>query len=171
MKTNRITAVTMTTSRLKTYRKLSHRYSKLLQVYGHRKINKVFRSDQVLAAKDLCLPLRRVLLDGINPLIEKLELYVWKAAPFVEKMNGHHIKSNEMVSLDEVSSYNKIPTEEALSVVRDKLASRESTSVLLDNLLEFDNFLYTNYTIRNQISHISTGWMFNNGLAMITSND
>ena len=58
---------------------------------------------------------------------------------FVEIMKDVCILSNQMVSLHVVGLLPKVPTESALSVGRDKLASdsslEERTSLPLDNLI------------------------------------
>ena len=76
------------------------------------------------------------------------------------------ILSNQMVCLDMVSLFTKVPTEEALSIVRDRLASdlslEEQTGIPIDNLMEMLTFC-TQTTHFGMGSHI---YQQDEGLAM-----
>ena len=76
----------------------------------------------------------------INPLTGKSSSYVKNSAQFVERISNVPIHSNQMVSLDVVSLFTKVPTDEAFAVVRDKLAAdpllEERTSISIGNLME-----------------------------------
>ena len=72
---------------------------------------------------------------------------LWKSssyANFVERISDALIHSNQMVSLDVVSLFTKVPTEETLAVVRDKLAAdpllEERTCIPIYNLMEMMTF-------------------------------
>ena len=62
----------------------------------------------------------------------------------MERINDTPIHSNQMVSLDVVSLFTKVPTDETLAVVWDKLAAdplpEERTCILIDNLMEMLTF-------------------------------
>ena len=62
----------------------------------------------------------------------------------IEKISDAPIHSNQMVSLDVVSLFTKVPTDETLAVVRDKLAAdpllEERTCIPIDNLMEMLTF-------------------------------
>ena len=91
-----------------------------------------------------CYPLSRFLMDIISPLTGKSSLYVKNSAQFVERIIDVPIHSNQMVSLDEASLFTKVPTDETLAVVRDKLATdlllEERTCIPIDNLIEMFTF-------------------------------
>ena len=58
----------------------------------------------------------------------------------MERISDAPIHSNQMVSLDVVSLFTKVPTDETLAVVRDKLATalllEERTCIPIDNLMK-----------------------------------
>ena len=60
------------------------------------------------------------------------------------RISGAPIHSNQMVSLDAVSLFTKVPTDETLAGVRDKLAAgpllEERTCIPIDNLMEMLTF-------------------------------
>ena len=62
----------------------------------------------------------------------------------MERIRDAPIHSNQMVSLDVVSLFTKVPTDETLAVVRDKLAAdpllEERTCIPIDNLTEMLTF-------------------------------
>ena len=70
--------------------------------------------------------------------------YVENSAHFVERISDAPIHFNQMVSLDVVSLFTKVPTDETLAVVWDKLAAdpllEERTCILIDNLKEMLTF-------------------------------
>ena len=63
---------------------------------------------------------------------------------FVERIGDAPIHSNQMVSLDVVNLFTKVPTDETLAVVLDKLAAdpllEERTCIPIDNLMEMLTF-------------------------------
>ena len=90
-----------------------------------------------------CYPLSRF-VEIISPLTGKSSLYVKDTAHFVERISDAPIHSNQMVSLDVVSLFTKVPTDETLTVVQDKLAAdpllEERTRIPIDNLMEMLTF-------------------------------
>ena len=86
-----------------------------------------------------CHPLSHFLVEIISSLTGKSSSYVKNSAHFVERISDAPIHSNQMVSLDVVSLFTKVPTDEKL-VVRDKLAAghllEERTCIPIDNLME-----------------------------------
>ena len=84
-----------------------------------------------------CYPLSRSPVEIINPLTGKSSSYVKNSAHFVERISDAPIDSNQMVSLDVVSLFTKVPTDETLAVVRDKLAAdpllEERTCIPIDH--------------------------------------
>ena len=91
-----------------------------------------------------CHPLSCFLVEIINPLTGKSSSYVKNSAHFVERISDAPIYSNQMVSLDVVSLLTKVPTDETLAVVWDKLAAdpllEERTCIPIDNLMEMLTF-------------------------------
>ena len=87
-----------------------------------------------------CHPLNHFFVEIINQLTGKSSSYVKKSAHFVERISDAPIHSNQMVSLDVVSLFTKVPTDETLAVVRDKLAVdpllEERICIPIDNLME-----------------------------------
>ena len=75
---------------------------------------------------------------------------VKNSAHFVETISDAPIHSNQMVSLDVVSLFTKVPTDETLAVIRDKLAAdpllEERPCIPTDNLMEtLTSCVETNY--------------------------
>ena len=62
----------------------------------------------------------------------------------MEKISNTLIHSKKMMSLDVVSLFTKVPTDETLTVVQDKLAAdpslEEHTCIPIDNLMEILTF-------------------------------
>ena len=83
-------------------------------------------------------------MEIISPLTGKSSSYIKNSAHFVERISDVPIHSNQMVSLDAVSLFIKVPTDETLAVVRDKLAAdlllEESTCIPINNLMEMLTF-------------------------------
>ena len=78
--------------------------------------------------------------------------YVKNSAHFVDRISDAPIHSNQMVILDVVSLFTKVPTDEILAVVLDKLAAdpflEECTCIPIDNLMEMLTFcVETTYPI------------------------
>ena len=75
-------------------------------------------------------------MEIISPLTGMSSSYVKNSAHFVERISDAPIHSNQMVSLDVISLFTKVPT----AVVRDKLAAdpllEERICIPLDNLME-----------------------------------
>ena len=80
----------------------------------------------------------------ISPLAGKSLLYVKNSAHFVDRISNVPIRSNQMVSLDVVSLFTKVPTDETFAVVRDKLTAdpllEERTCIPIDYLMEMLTF-------------------------------
>ena len=80
----------------------------------------------------------------ISSLVGKFSLYVKNSAHFVERISNVPIRFDQMVSLDIISQFTKVPTNEILTVVCDKLAAdpllEECTGILIDNLMEILTF-------------------------------
>ena len=78
------------------------------------------------------------------PLTGKSSSYVKNSAHFVERISDAPIHSKQRVSLDVVSLFTKVPTDETLAVVRDKLSAdrllEERTCIPIDNLMEMLTF-------------------------------
>ena len=91
-----------------------------------------------------CHPLSRFLVEIISPLTGKSSSYIKNSAYFVERISNAPFHSNQMVSLDVVSLFTKVPTGETLAVVRDKLAAgpllKERTFIPIDNLMKMLTF-------------------------------
>ena len=83
-------------------------------------------------------------MEIISPLTGKSSSFVKNSVHFVERISDVPIHSNQMVSLDVVSQFTKVPTDETLAVVRDKLAAdpllEERTCIVIDNLMEMLTF-------------------------------
>ena len=128
------------------YRQLIQHYSKLPHIYGLPKINKNCIPLRPIVSNrgSACHPLSRFLVEIINPQTGKSSSYVKNSAHFVERISDAPIHFNQMVSLDVVSLFTKVPTEETLAVVRDKLAAdpllEERTCIPIDNLMEMLTF-------------------------------
>ena len=78
-----------------------------------------------------------------QPLTGKSSSYVKNSAHFVERISDGPFHSNQM-SLDVVSLFTKVPTDETLAVVQDKLVAdpllEERTCIPIDNLMEMLTF-------------------------------
>ena len=128
------------------YRQLIQHYTKLPHIYGLPKIHKNGIPLRPIFSKrgSACHPLSRFIVEIINPLIGKSSSYVKNSAHFVEIITDAAIHSNQMVSLDVASLFTKVPTDETLAVVRDKLATdpllEERTCIPIDNLMEMLTF-------------------------------
>ena len=93
-----------------------------------------------------CHPLSCFLVEIINPLTGKSLSYVKNSAHFVERISDAPIHSNQMVSLDVVSLFIKVPTDKTFAVVRDKLAADPLLFTMekeQDNKLPFLDVLVT----------------------------
>ena len=123
------------------YRQLIQHYSKLPHVYELPKIHKNGIPLRPIVSNwgSACHPLSRFLVEIINPLTAKS--YIKNSAQFVERISDAPIHSNQMVSLDVVRLFTKVPIDETLAVVRVKLAAdpllEERTCIPIDNLMEW----------------------------------
>ena len=83
-------------------------------------------------------------MEFFSQLTSKSSSYVKNSAHFVERITDAPIHSNQMVSFDVVIVFTKVPTDETLAVVWDKLAAdpllEERTSIPIDNLMEMLTF-------------------------------
>ena len=91
-----------------------------------------------------CCPLSCFLVDIIFSLKSKSPTYVKIPVHFVEKICKAPIHSNQMVSIDVVSLFMRVSTDEILKVVWDKLTAvillEEHTCIPIDNLMEMLTF-------------------------------
>ena len=82
----------------------------------------------------------RVFFSSHLASLSRTSSYVKNSAHFVERISDAPIHSSQMVSLDVVSLFTKVSTDETLAVVRDKLAVdpllEERTCIPIDNLME-----------------------------------
>ena len=80
----------------------------------------------------------------IRPLVGMSSSYVKNSVHFVERISNAPIRSDQMVSLDEVNLFTKVPTDETLGMVHNRLAAdpllAECTCILTDNLMEMLTF-------------------------------
>ena len=126
------------------YRQLIQQYSKLPHIYGLPKIHKDGNPLRPIVSNrgSACHPLSRFLEEIISPLTGKSSSYVKNSAQ--ERITDASIHSNQMVSLDAVSLFTKVPTDETLAVVQDKLAAdsllEERTCIPIGNLMEMLTF-------------------------------
>ena len=137
-----------TTNKIQT---ANQHYSKLSHIYGLPKIYKDGIYKDGIPLKPIvsnqgsaCHPLSRFLVEIISPLTGKSSSYVKNSAHFTKRISDSPIHSNQMVSLDVVSLFTKVPTDEIISLVRDKLAAgsllEERTCIPIDNLMEMLTF-------------------------------
>ena len=75
-------------------------------------------------------------MEIISPLTSS---YVKNSAHFAERISDAPIHSNQMVSLDLVSLFTKVPTDQTLAVVRVPLLE-ERTCISIYNLMEMLTF-------------------------------
>ena len=124
-----------------TYRQLTQHYSRLPHIYGLPKIHKdgIPLIPIVSHRGSACHPLNRFLVKIISPLASKSSSYVKNPAHFNDL-----IRSNQMVSQNEENLLTKVPTHEALAVVRNKRIAdpllEERTCVPIDDLMEMLTF-------------------------------
>ena len=128
------------------YRRLIQHYSKLPHIYGLPKIHKDSIPLRPIVSNrgSTCHSLSHFLVEIISPLTGKSSSYVKNSAHFVERIIDAPIHSKQMVSLDEVSLFTKVPTDDTLAVVQDKLAAEplleERTCIQIDNVMEMLTF-------------------------------
>ena len=84
-------------------------------------------------------------MDIASPLTGKPS-YVKNSAHFVERISKGSIHSNQVVTVDLVSLFTKVPTDETLTMIWDKLAVvlslEEHTCIPIDNLLCGNDLLW-----------------------------
>ena len=97
-------------------------------MYGLPKIHKNVNQFRAIVSNrgSVCHPLSRFLEEIICSLTGKSSLYVKNSAHFVERISNAPIHSNQMVSLDVVNLFTKVPTDETLAAVQDKLVADPS---------------------------------------------
>ena len=128
------------------YRPLIQHYSKLPHIYGLPKIHKDGIPLRPIVSNRgwACHPLSHVFVEIISPLTGKSSSYVKNSIHFVERISDAPIHSNQMVSLDVVSLFTKVPTDETLAVVLEKLDTdplpEEHTCIPIDNQMEMLTF-------------------------------
>ena len=122
------------------YIQLIHHYSKLPHIHSLPKIHKYGIPLRPIVSNrgSACHPLCRFLVEIISPLTGKSSSYVKNSAHFVARISDYPIHSNQMVSLDVVSLFTKVTTDETFAVVWDKLAADpllgERTCIPIDML-------------------------------------
>ena len=62
-------------------------------------------------------------MEIISPLAGKSSSYIKNSSHFMERISDALIHSNQMVILDVVSLFTKVPADETLAVIRNKLAA------------------------------------------------
>ena len=128
------------------YCQLIQHHNKLQHIYGLPKIQKDGIPLRLIVRNrgSACHPLSRFPEEIISLLTGKSSSYVKNSALFVERITDASIHSNQMVSLEVVSLFTKVPTNETLAVVWDKLAAdllpKECTCIPIDNLMEMLTF-------------------------------
>ena len=136
------------------YRQLIQYYSKLSHIYGLPKIHKdgIPLKPIVSCRGSACHPLSCYLVEIVTPLSGKSSSCVRNSTHVVEKIRNAPIHSNQMVSLDVVSLFTKVPMDETLAGVRDRLAAdfslEERTCISIDNLTEMLTFCVETPTSR-----------------------
>ena len=129
----------------KMYRQLLQHYTKLPHIYGLPKIRKdgIPLRPIVSCQGSVCHPLSCFLVDIIEPLVRKSP-----SCPKLIPLCGNNQRYSHPIQPDGELGRGEFvhqgPTEEALSVVRDRLASDSSlqdrTSIPIDNLMEMLTF-------------------------------
>ena len=160
------------------YRQLIQHYSKLPHIYGLPKIHKdgIPLRHIVSNRGSACHPLSHFLVEIISPLTGKSSSYVKYLAHFVERISDTPIHSNQMVSLDVVSLFTKVPTDETLTIVRDKLAAdpllEECTCISIDNLMEMLTFYVetTYFVMGSNIYRQEEGLAMGSPLSLVLAN-
>ena len=123
------------------YKQLIQHYSKLPHIYGLPKIHKdgISLRPIVSCRGSACHPLSCYLVEIVTPLSDKSSSYVRNSTHFMEKIRNAPIHSNRMVSL-----FTKVPMDETLAVVRERLAAdsslEERTCISINNLMEMLTF-------------------------------
>ena len=91
-----------------------------------------------------CHSLSHFLVEITSPLASKFSSYDRNSAKFVEKISNTAIHSNHRVILGVLSLFTKVPTDDVLAVVQDKLAEdpflKECPNIPIDNLIEMLTF-------------------------------
>ena len=127
------------------YRQLMQHYSKLKHLYGQTMIHKDgIPLRPIVSNRNLVWhPLSFFLGKIVTPLRNKSSS-CQKLYPFHGKINKASIHSNQMVSLYVVSLCPRVSIDDALTVVKDQLATdpslKEGTCILIDNLKEMLTF-------------------------------
>ena len=127
-------------------------------------------------ADTACHTLSRFLVEIISPLNGKSSSYVKNSAHSVERISDAPIHSNQMVSLNVVSLFTKVPTDETLAVVQDKLDAdpllEEHTCIPIDNLMEMLSFCVetTYFGIRSDIYQQREGLAMSSPLSPVLAN-
>ena len=123
-----------------------------------------------------CYPLSYFLVEINSPLTAKSSSYVKNSGYFVERISDAPIHSNQIVSLDVVSLFTQVPTDETLAVVRDKLAAHplleERTFIPIDNLMEMLTFWVetTFFGMRSDIYRQEEGLVMGSPLSPVLAN-
>ena len=109
-----------------------------------------------------------------NLLTGKSSSYVKNSAHLVERICDALIQSNQMVSLDVVSLFTKVPTDETLTVWG-KLATdpllEEHTCIMIDNLMEMLTFyVVTTYFVMGTDIYQQEGLAMDSPLSPVLAN-
>ena len=160
------------------YRQLIQHYSKLQDIYGLPKIYKdgIPLRPIVSNRGSTCHPLSRFLVEIISLLTSKCRSYVKNSAHFLGSISDTYIHSNQIVSLDVVSLFTKVSTEETLALVQDKLAAdpllEERTWIPLDSLMEMLTFCVetTSFGVGSDIYRQEEGLVMGSPLSSVFAN-
>ena len=121
------------------YRQLTQHNSKLPHIYGLPKIHKdgIPLRSIISNRSSACYPLSYFVVEIVTPLTSKSLSYVKNSIHFLEKISNATIYSNQIVSRDVVSLFTRVPTDDKLTVERDKWAEdpplEEFTCISIDN--------------------------------------
>lgn len=134
-----------------TWNEYTQHYSKLPQMYSLPKIHKngIPLKAIVSCWGSACHLLSRFHIGIINLLTGKSLSYVKNSAPFVETIKEASIYKNWIVCLYIVSLFTKVPTDEVLLVVQNRLESypslEEHARVPIDSLMKMTFWIQTIY--------------------------
>ena len=160
------------------YRQLIQHHSKLTLIYGLLKIHEdgIPLGPIVSNRGSAYYQWSRFLVEIISALTGKSSSYVKNSADIVERISDVPIHSNQMVSLVVVSLFTKVPTDETLAVVRDKLAAdpllEKRTYIPIYNLMEMLTFCVetTYFGMRYNIYRQEEGLAIGSTLSPVLAN-
>ena len=121
-----------------------------------------------------CHLLSCFLVEIISSLIGNSSSHVKNSAFFVERISNGPICSDQMVNLDVVSLFTKVPTDETLDVVLDKLAAdpllEERINISIDNLMKMNFYLETTFEVGSDIYQQEEGLAMGSPLSPVLAN-